>query len=137
METFMKTVIALLLAASMAACMPAEEPADLSAESRAELDAELAGRSAGPDTSCIPVRDIRHTRTVGDGVMLFEGRGDVVWTNRAPGGCPVLRHGRAFRTSTTISQLCRGDIVTVFDPVSGAEFAGCSLGDFTPHRRTF
>ena len=67
--------------------------------------------------------------------MLFEGPGNVLWVNRPPGGCPTLAFGRAFRTRTPSSQLCRGDIVTVFDPVSGAEFAGCSLGDFVPYRR--
>jgi hypothetical protein len=35
-----------------------------------------------------------------------------------------------------MSQLCRGDIVTVFDPISGVEFGGCSLGEFTPYRAT-
>ena len=131
----MRPVMILLLAGFPAGCMPAEEPAELSADAQGELDAALAGRSAGPDVSCIPQRDVRNTRTIGDGAMLFRSAGDVVYVNRPPGGCPTLRFGRAFRTTSTISQLCRGDIVTVFDPVSGAEFAGCSLGDFTPYRR--
>lgn len=131
----MRPVMILLLAGLATGCMPAGEPAELSAEAQGELDAALAGRSAGPEVSCIPRRDVRDTRTIGDGAMLFESAGDVVYVNRPPGGCPTLRFGRAFRTTSTISQLCRGDIVTVFDPVSGVEFAGCSLGDFTPYRR--
>ena len=131
----MRPVMILLLAGLAAGCMSADEPAELSAEAQGELDAALAGRSAGPDVSCIPQRDIRNSRTIGDSAMLFQSAGDVLYVNRPPGGCPTLRFGRAFRTTSTISQLCRGDIVTVFDPVSGAEFAGCSLGDFTPYRR--
>ena len=132
----MKPVLMLLLSGLAAGCMAAaDEAGELSAAAQSELDAALAGRSPGPAMSCIPQRDIRHTRTIADGVMLFEGPGDVVWVNRPGGGCGALRFGRAFRTRTPSSSLCRGDIVTVFDPVSGMEFAGCSLVDFVPYRR--
>jgi hypothetical protein len=131
----MKPVIALLVAVAAAGGLSAGKPAELSAEGQARLDAELAGRTAGAARTCIVQRDIRHTRTIADGVMLFEGPNDVLWVNRGSGGCAALRHGRAFHTVTPSTSLCRGDVVTVFDPVSGTEFGGCSLDDFVPYRR--
>ena len=131
----MKRIVILLFAGLAAGCMASDEPAELSARAQSRFDEAVAERSAGPAVTCVPQRELRNTRTIGDGVMLFEGPGDVVWVNRPPGGCPTLSIARAFRTRTPSSQLCRGDIVTVFDPVSGAEYAGCSLGDFTPYRR--
>ena len=132
----MKRIMTLSFAGLAAGCMASDEPVELSQRAQSQLDEALAGRSAGPALTCVPQRELRNTRTIGEGVMLFEGPGDVLWVNRPPGGCPTLAFGRAFRTRTPSSQLCRGDIVTVFDPVSGTEFAGCSLGDFVPYRRT-
>jgi hypothetical protein len=131
----MKPVITILVAALAAAGLSAGKPAELSTAGQARLDAELAGRTAGPATTCVPQRDIRHTRTIADGVMLFEGRNDTLWVNRGSGGCAALRFGRAFHTVTPSTSLCRGDVVTVFDPTSGTEFGGCSLDDFVPYRR--
>ena len=131
----MKRIVSLLVAGLGAGCMASDEPVELSGRAQQRFDEALAGRNAGPAVSCVPQRGLRNTRTIGDGVMLFEGPGDVLWVNRPPGGCPTLSIARSFRTRTPSSQLCRGDIVTVFDPVSGAEFAGCSLGDFVPYRR--
>ena len=131
----MKRIATLLLAGLAAGCVAADESVELSEPAQSRLAEALAGRTAGPAVSCVPQRELRNTRTIGDGVMLFEGPGDVLWVNRGSGGCESLSFGRAFRTRTPSSQLCRGDIVTVFDPVSGIEFAGCSLGDFEPYRR--
>lgn len=134
----MRSFATLLMAGLAAACVAADEsaePAELSAAGQAELDEELVGRVAGPPVSCLHPRDIRHTRTIADGVMLFEGVGDVIWVNRPGRSCSALLFGRAFRTRTPDTRLCRGDIVTIFDPVSGAEFAGCALDEFVPYRR--
>ena len=135
MESPMKPVIAFLVAVSAAGGLSAGKPAELSDQGQARLDAELAGRTAGPAATCLPQRDIRQTRTIAGGVMLFEGRNDTLWVNRASAGCAALRHGRAFHTVTPSTSLCSGDIVTVFDPVSGTEFGGCHLDHFVPYRR--
>lgn len=134
----MKPAITLLVAALATACMSAGKPAEraeLSARAQARVDRALAGRTAGEAVTCIVQRDIRHSRTIADGIMLFEGPNDVLWVNRGSGGCSVLHYGRAFHTVTPSTSLCRGDIVTVFDPTSGIEFGGCSLDDFVPYRR--
>lgn len=59
----------------------------------------------------------------------------MVYVKRPTGGCPGLDFGRALSTRNTSSTLCRGDVVTVFDPISGTQYGGCSLGHFTPYRR--
>ena len=109
------------------------EGVETAGDREAALAGELRGMVAGETRACVPQHQLRGNRTVGDAIV-FEGIGDTIYVNRPAAGCPDLRGGRALRTRTTSSQLCRGDIVTVFDPVSGAEFGGCGLGDFTPYR---
>ena len=48
---------------------------------------------------------------------------------------PELNPFRALRTKTTTGQLCRGDIVSVFDATSGIEYGSCGLGDFVEYRK--
>jgi len=106
------------------------------AKDEADLAAALSGRIAGPPQDCVSERDLGGYKSYGRGVILFSGgTNDVVYVNRPPVGCPDLNFGWALKTRTTTTQLCRGDIVTVFDPISGTEYGGCSLGEFMPYRR--
>jgi hypothetical protein len=130
----MKHIATLGLACLALGCAPAE-PVEMSAGTQGRLDEALAGRVAGPPVDCVNSSELRSNRTFGDGAILFEARGDVLYLNQPPGGCGGLGPGRAFRTTTTVSRMCRGDIITVFEPVSGAEYGGCGLGEFVPYRR--
>ncbi|QAY76973.1 hypothetical protein [Sphingosinicella sp. BN140058] len=134
----MKRILFLPLAA-LAGCttQPAERaPAGASQADQAQLATELANyRQAGPPVSCVPTRTLRGNRSAGEAAIIFEGTGRRIWVNRPAAGCPALTSSRALRTKTTTSQLCRGDIVDVFDPVAGFQYGGCSLGDFTPYDR--
>ena len=132
----MKQALIIILAGLVAGCTTGEA-AEVARESDAQVDEALAGRVAGDPQACVEMRRIRGSRSFGDDAILFEGSTrDVVYLNRPAGGCTGLGMGRSFRTRTISSSLCRGDIVTAFDPVSGAEFGGCGLGDFVPYRRT-
>ena len=129
----MKAHLALLAAIFATAC--ATEPADAPRAGDGDrLGRALAGRSAGPAQDCVAHRDLGSSRAVGDAI-LFDGRGGTLYLNRPAGGCEMLRDGNAIVTRTSGSQLCRGDIVTILDPVSRVEYGGCALGAFTPHRR--
>ena len=130
----MKRLVTLGLACLALGCAPAE-PVEMSAQAQGRLDEALAGRVAGPPVDCVNSSELRGNRTFGDGAILFEARGDILYLNQPPGGCGGLGPGRAFRTTTTVARMCRGDIITVFEPVSGAEYGGCGLGDFVPYRR--
>jgi hypothetical protein len=130
----MKTFMAFPVFALAAACVPSD-PIELTAAEESELSVALAGRVAGQPVSCVNLRDIRGNRSVGEGVILFEGTGGTVYVNRPPAGCPDLRDTRTLITRTSSTQLCRGDIARVADLPSDMEYGSCGLGDFTPYRR--
>ena len=129
-----KILAAAVTLLAVAACAP-EEPVDMTADAEAKLATVVAGRQAGDDVSCVNLLNVRGNKSVGEGVIVFEGAGDTLWVNRPRTGCPELRFGRALKTRTSTSQLCRGDIAVVFDPVAGIEYGGCSLGSFTPYKK--
>jgi hypothetical protein len=109
---------------------------ELSEAQQASLDAALAGRTAEPAVSCVNQRNIRGNKGFGEGVILFTTNSrKLVYVNRPPAGCPELNSMRAMRTVSTTNQLCRGDLVTIFDPGSSIEYGSCGLGDFVPYRR--
>ena len=126
---------ALALAAGCAAESP-EQTARMHADSEAKLAAELRNyEQSGPPTSCVNQRDLGGNRSAGDAIV-FDGKTRTVrYVNRPAGGCPSLDYGRALVIRTTSTQLCRGDIANVVDPVSNSQYGGCGLGDFTPYRR--
>jgi hypothetical protein len=126
----------LLASACLAAGCTTDEPVDTTAEVEASLASQLRNyEPAGPPVSCVRMRDLGGNKSAGEGAIVFDGIGGRKWVNRPAGGCPSLEFGRALRVRTTSSQLCRNDIVTVFDPVSRSEYGGCGLGDFEPYRR--
>jgi hypothetical protein len=126
----------LLASACLAAGCANDEPVETSARDVSRLEAELRGyEPSGPPVSCVNMRTLQGNRSVGEGAIVFDGPSGRKWVNRPPAGCPTLDLGRALRVRTSSSQLCRNDIVTVFDPVSRIEYGGCGLGDFEPYRR--
>jgi hypothetical protein len=121
--------------AALCGCTAQPEP-EITPKEQASLDAALAGRTARPPVTCVSQHLLRGNRGFGEGVILFEGStGRTVYVNRPPGGCPELNPFRALRIKTTTGQLCRGDIVSVFDATSGIEYGSCGLGDFVEYRK--
>jgi hypothetical protein len=100
----------------------------------ADLARILAGRVERPAVACVNIRNLGGNRTVGDAIV-FGGGMRRIYVNRPAGGCPDLDHGRSLTLRATTGQVCRGDIVTVVDRLSGTSFGGCGLGDFTPYDR--
>ena len=139
----MKTLLLLSAAILVAGCTssggassgpPAQTQA---AKDAAALAEALSGRVAGEPVDCVNERDLGGNKSYGRDVILFTGNtGDVLYVNRPTGGCPEVGSGRALKTKITTGQLCRGDIVTVLDPVSRMELGSCALGAFTPYRRS-
>lgn len=132
----MKRFLVLPLAVLAASCAPAG-PIELSAEEQSELAEALKGRTAEATVACIDQRTAGGNKSFGEGVVLFGDRSDkIVYVNRPAAGCPVIDSSRALVIRTTSSRFCRGDIGSVVDPVSGFGYGACTLGDFTPYRRT-
>ncbi len=105
-------------------------------EADAKLAVALSGMIAGPSQDCVNERDLGSNESYGGRVILFHDTiDDVVYVNRPPTGCAGLDSGRALRVRTPAARLCRGDVMTVFEPVSGMDLGSCSLGEFTPYRR--
>ena len=132
----MKTIALLLGIGLLGACAD-QPPAEMTASDQTKLQAALANyEQSGPPTSCVPLRDLRGNKSVGEGAIIFEGTTSArLWVNRPSGGCPTLDFGRTLVTHTTTTQLCSGDIATVIDPVAHITYGGCGLGEFTPYRR--
>jgi hypothetical protein len=138
----MKIVIMLAAAVLVAGCAHSGGPEasggaqTQAAKDKADLAAALRGRTPRAPQDCVDEPDLDSSRAYGKDVILFSGRtGEMVYVNRLAAGCPGLDFGRAIRTQIRTTQLCRGDVVTVFDPVSGTEYGTCALGVFTPYRR--
>lgn len=134
----MKKILALSFAALAAAsCAPVDpmEAAERAEREEVEFAEAISGRVAGEPVSCVSQRDLRDNRSIGEGAIIFTGPGNLIYVNRPPAGCPELNSGRALVIRTTSTQLCRGDIATVVDPVSGITYGSCGLGDFVPYRR--
>jgi hypothetical protein len=131
-------ILTLLATACLAAgCTTDEaERVDMGADDEASLTAQLSGyEPAGPAVQCVSTRDLLGNKSAGETAIVFEGRGGRKWVNRPAAGCPDLGFSRALKTQTPSTRLCRGDIATVFDPVTGFSYGGCGLGDFEPYRR--
>jgi hypothetical protein len=127
--------VVLVLPLFLAAASAAPEPVDRASAPPSAIAAAMRGRTAGAPVACIDRVGLRNTRAIA-GALLFEGRGGIVYVNEGVAGCRALAFGRAIRTGNPGGRLCRGDIVTAFEPVSGVEYGGCALGDFVPYRRT-
>jgi hypothetical protein len=139
----MKAVILLCAVTLAAGCAsgggpsPSARAQAQATEDRGKLAEALSGRIAGLPQDCVNERDLGGHESFREGVILFSGTtSGVVYVNRPPGGCPGLGFRPALKIQLPTTRLCRGDIVTLFDPATGQDYGGCALGAFTPYRRT-
>ncbi|MDP8995169.1 MAG: hypothetical protein M3N07_09360 [Pseudomonadota bacterium] len=133
----MNKLLLLPLAALAGACTVAVPgPAPVAAGDDSSLAEALAGRTAGDPVSCVRQRDLRNSRAYGDGTILFDGPGSTVYVNNTRDSCPTIRPWHAIRYRTIGTNVCAGELIRVLDPQTGVEYGGCTLGEFTPYRRT-
>ena len=119
-------------AATLYGCTMDDRP-KARANAEVSLAAALEGYSAGPTTSCVNSRDLQGNRSYGDAI-LFDGVGGRVFVNR-PSSCPRLGPGQTLRVRSVGARMCSGDFADVVDLVSGVNYGGCALGEFTEYRR--
>ena len=87
--------------------------------------------------SCVQLNQIREARVVNDRTIDFYLSGREVLRNTLPNACPGLGLERAFTYSTSLSQLCSVDIITVIIQGGGPQRgASCGLGSFVPYTPT-
>lgn len=103
------------------------------AADRADRAAYAAPIPGGKVESCVLLQNIRDTRVIDDRTIDFNMRNGDILRNELPMRCPQLGFERAFSYSTSISQLCSVDIITVLRQNAGIQRgASCGLGKFTP-----
>jgi len=111
--------------------MTAAAPAKTHKEANAEAIA--AAKPDGKPESCIPIRSIRETRVRSDSIIDFFTYGKKVYRVTLPQSCPRLGFEEAFSYSTSLSQLCSTDIITVLNRSGGGiNGPSCGMGEFQP-----
>jgi hypothetical protein len=84
--------------------------------------------------SCVSLNRIREARVVDDRTIDFYLSSREVLRNTLPNACPQLGFEKAFTYSTSLSQLCSVDIITVIIQGGGPRRgASCGLGQFVPY----
>ena len=131
----MKPAILLATIALAACAVSRDGPMPADPEGDARLSEALAGRTAGDPRNCVRSQEVRNARGAGPNVILFDGPGDLVYVNRARGSCPKIESWHAISRRSISTNMCTGELIRVFDPNSGIEYGGCSLGEFVPWRR--
>jgi len=89
-------------------------------------------KPVGEPVNCIPLRSIRETRVRDDSTIDFYMAGRRVYRNRLPLPCPSLGFEERFSYSTSLSQLCSVDSITVLYSSPPQRGASCGLGKFQP-----
>lgn len=108
----------------------------MSAEGSRSAAEALAGKVAGEPVRCVRSSELRGNETLDDGRILFRSRGNLDYVNTPPAACPEINQFRAIKTRGSLgTNLCAGELLTVFDTQSGIEHGTCALGEFTPYRR--
>jgi hypothetical protein len=98
------------------------------------LSEALAGRTEGEARSCVRQQDVRNART--PAATLFCSTGPAASsTSTAPAGLPPITARDAIRHRTINTAICSGELIRIYDPQTGVEKGGCSLGTFVPWRR--
>ena len=126
----MKRIAVIAGTLGMASCAPIDQP-----------DATLAGveedtdvRILGEPRTCLRTASIRDSDIRDDRTIDFEMAGGDIYRARFARPCPGLRVQDGFTYSTSIGQLCRGEIIYVLENYGGEleRGAGCAMSDFTP-----
>jgi len=95
-----------------------------------ELPADLEGYSiTGETENCLSLHQIYESDALDDYNIVFEMRNGSKFLSRLPHRCAGLSF-RGFSYSTSLSQLCNTDIITVLDTSTGVNGPSCGLGMF-------
>lgn len=90
----------------------------------------VSGAEAG-DRRCLPISHIRRIEIIDDNTLHFHMRGDQHdYLNRLPHRCSGLKSHGTFMHSTSTSNYCDLDTITVLDTSLGMRLGSCPLGRF-------
>lgn len=122
------TTFVLALSGAFAATA-AEDKSDNDAPEADPLE-ELLGDSE----DCVYLNRIDRTEVIDPQTVVFHMNGGEVYANRLPHRCPGLRHNKAIMYKTSLSKLCKVDVITVVEDMGFglSQGASCGLGSFVP-----
>ena len=84
----------------------------------------------GETEQCLNLRSIRNTPVLDDQHILFELNGGITYLNKLPNRCSGLGFEESFSYSTSLTKLCRQDIIQVIQRGGGGIRNTCGLGPF-------
>lgn len=138
------TALGLALAASPA--LVAQETGDADVEAATSEEASemtkgekrlaklIEGRVAGEPLNCI--RTLPNDRlTVIEDTAYVYGRGGTIYVQRTKNPDRIDRHDTLVSRRFNATQLCRQDVMTTIDPVSGIFTGAVFFEDFVPYRK--
>jgi hypothetical protein len=91
-------------------------------------------QETGEVRHCVPLRYLRESTVIDDQTIFFRGLGRKAYMNKMSHKCPRLSFEERFMYSTSIAQLCKGEIITVLDSF-GRQWGSCGLGEFREMER--
>ncbi|HEV2747493.1 MAG TPA: hypothetical protein VGW34_09380 [Allosphingosinicella sp.] len=123
--------LAITLASLALAAAPAQAR---TGDAEAELADAVEGRVAGEPVDCINLRNIRSSRIIDRTAILYEA-GGTLYVNRPRSGASSLDRWDVLVTDTHSSQLCRIDVVRLYDSAARMQTGFVFLGEFVPYRK--
>ncbi|KQM14767.1 hypothetical protein [Novosphingobium sp. Leaf2] len=117
----------LLTPLALAACTP-DNPANTPPPAP-------AATQIGAAVDCLSVTRFNNTRIRDDRTIdFFGGAGNQIWRVTMPNGCPGLKSAGTFSYETSLTQLCKQDIIYPLQQLGGSyqRMGGCGMGAFVP-----
>ncbi|MDP4605692.1 MAG: hypothetical protein NWS68_06025 [Erythrobacter sp.] len=132
---------ALALAPSVAVAAQ-DTPSDVEAEAEAPLQTTgekrlaklLKGRVAGEPVSCIRTLPNQRMQTI-DGTAYIYGQGSTIYVQRTRNPERIDDNDALVTNRVNATQLCRMDITTTIDPLTGIFSGAVFFDDFVPYTR--
>lgn len=100
----------------------------------AELADAVKGRVAGEPVGCINLSNVRSVRIIDRTAIIYDA-GRVLYVNRPRAGAKSLDQWDTLVTRLHTHQLCRPEVIRLYDSASRFETGAVFLGDFIPYRR--
>lgn len=94
-----------------------------------------AAQVVGEARDCLPITQFSTTRIRDDYTIDFiGGAGSKVWRVTLPNRCSSLKSAGTFSYETSLSQLCRQDIIYPLQQIGSSwqRLGGCGMGPFVP-----
>lgn len=138
MRAFTLTTLAAAALAATACTTPEEQSARRERNAAAAVlspDGRSFGdgaRLAGEPRTCVPINQLRNSIVRSDRVIDWQTNGRLMYRTVLPQSCPQLGFEQRFTYSTSITQLCAQDIITVLQGPSIQPGASCGLAPFQP-----